>query len=59
MMSKITKGKEKTRAKREKSQNELRSKTTNQRTALYFVQGWYLHKEKETLFLTSSMANFG
>ena len=58
MMSKV-KGKEKTRGKKGKSQNELRSKTTNQHTALYFVQGWYLHKEKETLFLTSSMANFG
>ena len=57
--AKLPKAKKKPAAKREKSQNELRSKTTNQHTALYFVQGWYLHKEKETLFLTSSMANFG
>ena len=26
---------------------------------MFFYQGWYLHKEKETLFLTSFMANFG
>ena len=26
---------------------------------MFLYQGWYLHKEKETLFLTSFMANFG
>ena len=25
---------------------------------MFLYQGWYLHKEKETLFLTSFMANF-
>ena len=58
MMSKVTKGKEKTRGKKGKSQNELRSKTTNQHTALYFVQGWYLHKEKETLFFNIKYGKF-
>ena len=26
---------------------------------MFLYQGWYLHKEKETSFLTSCMANFG
>ena len=26
---------------------------------MFLYQGWCLHKEKETLFLTSCMANFG
>ena len=47
------------------SQNVLRSKTTNRQTAsklrllMLLYQGWYLHKEKETSFLTIFMANFG
>ena len=47
------------------SQNVLRSKTTNRQTAsklrllMLLYQGWYLHKEKETSFLTLFMANFG
>ena len=46
------------------SQNVLRSKTTNRQTAsklrllMLLYQGWYLHKEKETSFLTLFMANF-
>ena len=26
---------------------------------MYLYQGWYLHKEKENLFLTLCMANLG
>ena len=26
---------------------------------MFLYQGWYLHKEKETSFLTSCMAHFG
>lgn len=63
--SKVAKGKGKTRGKMEKPENVLRSKTTNRQTAsklrllMLLYQGWYLHKEKETSFLTLFMANFG
>ena len=48
----------------EESQNVLRSKTNRQtasklRLLMLLYQGWYLHKEKETSFLTLFMANFG
>ena len=57
-------------AKMEKPQNVLRNKTMNQHTAFKIIydsrplimfkyQGWYLHKEKETSFLTLCKANFG
>ena len=26
---------------------------------MFLYQGWYLHKEKDTLFLTSYMVHFG
>ena len=31
----------------------------SRRLLMFLYQGWYLHKEKETSFLTSCMANFG
>ena len=32
---------------------------SSRRLLMFLYQGWYLHKEKETSFLTSCMAHFG
>ena len=72
-MSKVAKGKEKTRDKngktakcaeeqdKESSYMQL-SKLRFEASVLYtnvFASRWYLHKEKETSFLTLRMVNFG
>ena len=71
MMSKVANAKKTPATKMEKLQNVLRSKTTNRHTAfknsdsrqvfyiqMFLHQGWYLHKERETSFLTLCMVNF-
>ena len=45
-----------------KQDNELINSFQNynlRRLLMFLYQGWYLHKEKETSFLTSCMAHFG
>ena len=45
-----------------KQENELINSFQNynlRRLLMFLYQGWYLHKEKETSFLTSCMAHFG
>ena len=69
-MSKVAKGKGKSRSEVGKSETVLKSKTTNPRTAFQIRGDWWtlslsmflykgLYKEKETSLLTLCMANFG
>ena len=68
-MSKVAKGKGTSRSKSgktgtcsEEQDNEPTCSFQNydsRRLFMFLYQGWYLHKGKETSYLTSSVANFG
>ena len=69
-MSKVAKGKEKTRDKNGKTakcaEEQDKESTYSFQIAIrgkciqmFLHQGWYLHKERETSFLTLCMINFG
>ena len=64
-MSKVAKGKRKTRGKDGKGAEEQDNESTysfqsydSKRLFMFLYQGWYLHKEKEILFLTECLENF-
>ena len=61
-MSKVAKGKRKTRGKDGKGAEEQDNESTysfqsydSKRLFMFLYQGWYLHKEKEILFLTACL----
>ena len=66
---KVAKAKEKSATKMEKTAKYAEEQDNDstysfqnydsRQLLMFLYQGWYLHKEKETLFLTSFMANFG
>ena len=67
-MSKVAKGKRRTRGKDEKTgkgAEEQDNESTysfqsydSKRLFMFLYQGWYLHEEKEISFLTACLENF-